>query len=259
MEQLQGQVDSARVPLAALASPKIYWLLSGNDFTLDLNNPDHPKVICIGSNPQKQQIYSPVISLIFTQMLKQVNREGGLPCQIVADEFPSVHVLGMNIALAQARSNKVAISFGIQDLTQLREEYGRDRADALFNLPGNIISGQVSGDSARLLSERIGRILQEKTTVSTNSRDSTTSENRQLDPAVPASRIAKLSSGEFVGVTADTPDQPIALKGFDTKFVIDKAALKKKKPAGNRCPSFETSRPHSSSTISTESNGKSAS
>ena len=227
MEQLQGQVDSCRVPLAALASPKLYWLLSGSDFTLDLNNPEHPKVICIGSNPQKQQIYGPIISLIFTQMLKQVNRKGGIPCQIVVDELPSIRALGLDLALAQARSNNVAISIGIQDLSQLRQEYGRDAADTIFNLPGNLIAGQNSGDNARFVSERFGRILQEKTTVSTNSRDNTTSESRQLDLAVPASKIANLSSGEFVGITADSPSQPMRLKGFHAKFVIDDAALEK--------------------------------
>ena len=236
MEQLQGQVDSARVPLAILASPKLYWLLSANDFTLDLNNPDKPKVICIGSNPQKQQIYGAVISLIFTRMLKLVNRKGGVPCHVVADEFASIQPLGMDLALAQARSNKVAISFGIQDLSQLRKEHGRDSADALFNLPGNIISGQVSGDSARLLSERFGKILQEKTTVSTNSRDSSTSESRQLDLAVPASKIATLSSGEFVGITADTPDQPIRLKAFHARFVLDNAGLAKEEAGWQPLP-----------------------
>jgi type IV secretory pathway TraG/TraD family ATPase VirD4 len=231
------------VPLAALASPKLYWLLSANDFTLDLNDPAKPKIICVGSNPQKQQVYGAIVSLIVTQMLKAVNRKGGVPCQIVADEFPSIHALGMNLALAQARSNKVAISFGIQDLSQLRQEYGRDAADALFNLPGNIISGQVSGDSARLLSERFGRILQEKTTVSTNSRDSSTSESRQLDLAVPASKIATLSSGEFVGITADSPNQPIKLKGFHARFVIDDAALKKEEAAWQPLPHIRTVTP----------------
>jgi Type IV secretory system Conjugative DNA transfer/YWFCY protein len=243
MEQLQGQVDSARVPLAALASPKLYWLLSANDFTLDLNDPDKPKVICIGSNPQKQQVYGSIVSLIVTQMLKAVNRQGGVPCQIVADEFPSIHALGMNLALAQARSNKVAIAFGIQDLSQLRQEYGRDAADALFNLPGNIISGQVSGDSARFVSERFGRILQEKTTISTNSRDSSTSESRQLDLAVPASKIATLSSGEFVGITADSPTQPIKLKAFHARFVIDNAALAKEEAAWQPLPEIRTVTP----------------
>jgi hypothetical protein len=245
MEQLQGQVDSARVPLAALASPTLYWLLSAHDFSLDLNNPAQPKVICIGSDPQKQLVCGAVVSLIFTQMLKQVNRKGGIPCQIIADEFPSIHVLGMNTALAQARSNKVAISFGIQDLSQLRQEYGRDAADALFNLPGNIISGQVSGDSARLLSERFGKILQEKTSVSSNSRDSSTSESRQLDLAVPASKIATLSSGEFVGITADSPSQPIRLKAFHARFLIDDAAIAKEEADFQPLPTLRAVSPES--------------
>jgi len=221
MEQLQGQVDSARVPLAALVSPNLYYLLSANDFTLDINNPKAPKVICIASNPQKTHVYGAVVSLFVSRMLKLVNKKGGVPCHLFFDEFPSITALGMSQTLATARSNKVAVTLGIQDLSQLRAAYGRDPADALFNLPGNLISSQVSGDSARLVSERFGRILQEKSSVSTNSRDSSTNESLQLDLAVPASKIATLSSGEFVGITADSPDHPLDLKTFHARILLD--------------------------------------
>ena len=224
-EQLQGQVDSARIALSSLVSPQLYYLLSANDFTLDLNNPKAPKIICLGSNPQKQFMYGAVISLYFSRMIKLVNRKGGHPCHIVVDEAASFTALGLHLAIAQARQNKVAITFGIQDLSQLRMEYGRDHADALFNLPGNLITGQVSGDSARLVSERFGKILQDKTTVSTNSRDSSTSQGQQLDLALPASKIATLSSGEFVGITADSPQQPLPLKPFYARVVADFDAI----------------------------------
>ena len=224
-DQLQGQVDSARVPLAALASPAFYYLLSGDDFTLDINNPDAPKVVCVGSNPQKSIIYGVAVSLLMNRMLKEVNRQGGVPCHIIADEFASITVLGMPETLATARSNGVAITLGIQDLSQLRATYGRDRADGLFNLPGNLICGQVTGDSARLVSERFGRTLQEKSTVSNNSRDSSVSQSQQLELALPASKVATLSSGEFVGITADSPDVPLPLKAFHAQIVLERESL----------------------------------
>lgn len=240
MEQLQGQVDSARIALSSLASPNLYYQLSGNDFTLDINNPDAPKVVCIGSNPQKQLIYGAVTSLYVARMIKLVNRKGCIPCHLFFDEFSSFYASGMDLTLASARSNKVAVTIGIQDLSQLRKEYGRDQADALFNLPGNLICGQVTGDSARLVSERFGKILQEKSTVSTNSRDSSTSQSHQLDLALPASKISTLSSGEFVGITADSPNQKITLKAFHAQIIIDHKAIEQEEAAYQPIPEVRT-------------------
>ena len=236
IKQLQGQIDSTRIPLSSLASPKIYWLLSESDFTLDINEPRYPKVVCAASNPKKQGHYGVIISLLFNRMLKNVSRKDGLPCHVIVDEAPSFRALGLDLALAQARSNKVAITVGIQDLSQLRMQYGHDAADALMNLPANLLCGQVSGDTARQVSDRHGRILQEKTSTSTGDRNNSTSETRQLDPAVPPSKIAMLSSGEFVGIMADTPDQPIALKAFHCRIGVDKSALAKEEAGWGPLP-----------------------
>ena len=240
LDQLQGQVATARIALATLASPRIYYLFSANDFTLDINNPDAPKVVCIGSNPQKQFVYGAVISLVISRMLKLVNRKGGRPCVIPIDEISSIYPHGIHLTVAQARSNQVAIMIGIQDVSQLRMEYGRDHADAIVNLPANLICGQVTGDSARLVSERFGRILQEKHSISTNSRDSSTSQSLQLDLAVPPSKISNLSSGEFVGITADTPSQPIQLKGFHCRIPADNAAIQKEEATWVPLPDVRT-------------------
>jgi YWFCY protein/Type IV secretory system Conjugative DNA transfer len=239
-EQLQGQVDSARIALAALASPNIYYLLSANDLTLDINNPAAPKVVCIGSNPQKQFVYGAVISLFVTRLLKLVNKKGCVPCHLFFDEFPSFYAHGIHLTLAQARANRVAVTLGIQDLSQLRMEYGRDHADALFNLPANLICGQVTGDSARLVSERFGKILQQRNSISSNSRDSSTSQSLQLDLAVPPSKISSLSAGEFVGITADTPARPLQLKAFHCRIPVDNAALEKEETAWQLVPEVRT-------------------
>ena len=214
MDQLQGQLDSARIPLFSLVSPKLYYLLSANDFDLEINNPADPKVLCLGSDPQKQHIYGAVISLFVSRMLKTINRKGGVPCQVYIDEFPSFHSLNMDTTLAICREHKIGVVLGIQTLDQLRKEYGRDHADALMNLPANLLTSQVTGDSAKFTSELMGKILQERSTVSTNNRGTSTSQSLQLDLALPASKIATLSSGEFVGITADSPSQPMPLKAF---------------------------------------------
>jgi hypothetical protein len=221
MDQLQGQLDSARIPLFSLVSPKLYYLLSASDFSLDINNPVAPKIICLGSDPQKQHIYGAVISLFVTRMLKTINRKGGVPCQVYIDEFPTFHSLNMDTTLATCREHQVGIVLGIQTLDQLRKEYGRDHADALMNLPANLLTSQVTGDSAKFTSELIGKILQERSSVSTNNRGTSTSQSLQLDLALPASKIATLSSGEFVGITADSPDQPMPLKAFHCQVQLE--------------------------------------
>lgn len=226
MEQLEGQVASAKIGMARLSSPQLYYVLSGNDFTLDINNPDDPKVVCMGNNPQKLQVYGAVLSLYITRLIKLVNKKGRIKCSLIFDEFPTIYFQGMDSLIATARSNKVATTLAVQDASQLRKDYGREQADVILNIAGNIISGQVTGDTAKQLSERFGKILQEKESLSINRTDTSISRSTQLDYAIPASKITALSSGEFVGMVADNPDQKIELKTFHCEILNDHTALK---------------------------------
>ncbi|SDF14280.1 Type IV secretory pathway, VirD4 component, TraG/TraD family ATPase [Mucilaginibacter pineti] len=225
MEQLEGQIASAKIALARLSSPQLYYVLSGNDFKLDINNPDNPKILCIGNNPQKIQIYGAVLSLFVNRLVKLVNQKGKLKSSLIFDEFPTVYLSGIDSLIATARSNKVATTLAVQDLSQLRKDYGREQADVIMGIVGNIISGQVTGDTAKQLSDRIGRIMQERQSLSVNSADTSISKSRQLESAVPASKIASLSSGEFVGMVADNPDTKIELKAFHCEVINDIPAL----------------------------------
>jgi len=231
MEQLEGQVASARIAMASLSSPSLYYVLSDNEFTLDINNPAAPKVVCAGNNPQKQHVYGAVLSLYLTRLIKIINTKGRQKCGVIFDEFPTLYFSGMDNLLATARSNLVAATLGIQDFSQLKKDYGRDQAEVLFNIPGNIISGQVTGDTAKQLSDRMGKILQNKQSVSVNSQDTSTSHSQQLDLAVPASKIAALSSGEFVGMVADNPDMKIRLKAFHCEIVNNHKAIEREEAA----------------------------
>lgn len=226
MEQLEGQIASAKVAIARLSSPQLYYVLSGNDFTLDINNPDSPKLVCCGNNPQKIQIYGAVLSLYVNRLVKLVNQKGKLKSSLIFDEFPTIYLNGIDSLIATARSNKVSTTLGIQDLSQLRKDYGREQADVIMGIVGNIISGQVTGDTAKQLSDRIGRIMQDRQSLSINSGDTSISKSKQLEAAVPASKIAALSSGDFVGMVADNPDEKIELKAFHCSIVNDHAALK---------------------------------
>ncbi|TXJ26788.1 MAG: conjugal transfer protein TraG [Chitinophagaceae bacterium] len=225
MEQLEGQVASAKIGMARLASPQLYWVLSGNDFTLDINNPKHPKIVCVGNNPEKQQIYGAVLSLYISRLVRQVNKKGMHKCSLVFDEFPTIYFNNIDSLIATARSNKVATTLAMQDFSQLKKDYGREQADVIVNITGNIISGQVMGETSKLLSERFGKIMQDRQSVSVNRTDTSISHSKQLDSAIPASKITALSSGEFVGLVADNPDEKIKLKMFHAEIINDAEKL----------------------------------
>ena len=225
MPQLEGQIASAKIGLARLSSPGLYYVLSGNDFTLDLNNPKEPKIICLGNNPQKLQIYGSVLSLYISRVIKLVNRKGQLKSSLIFDEFPTIFFNNMDSLIATARSNKVSTTIAVQSTEQLKKDYGAEQADVITGIIGNIIAGQVTGDTAKKLSEGFGKIVQDKESKSISSSDISISKSTQMDSAIPASKIAMLSSGEFVGVVADNPDEKIGLKMFHSEIQNDHRAI----------------------------------
>ena len=225
MDQLEGQIASAKIGMARLSSPQLYWVLAQNDFTLDINNPDEPKILCLANNPQKQQIFGAILSLYVNRLIKLVNQKNRQKCSLIFDEFPTIFINGIDGLIATARSNKVATCLGLQDFSQLRKDYGADQSSVIMNIAGNIISGQVTGETAKALAERFGKIIQVKESVSINRNDTSVSKSAQLDFAIPASKIAALSSGEFVGMVADDPYEKIKLKAFHCEIRNDKSAL----------------------------------
>lgn len=237
--QLEGQVASAKIGLARLASPQLYYVLSGNDFSLDLNNPDKPKIICMGNNPQKLQIYGAVLSLYISRMIKLVNQKGKLKSSLIFDEFPTIFFNNIDSLIATARSNKVATTLAVQDFSQLKKDYGAEQADVITGIVGNIISGQVTGDTAKKLSENFGRIVQDKNSMTISGSDTSISKATQLDDAIPTSKIAALSSGEFVGMVADNPEQPIELKMFHSRIEQDHKAIATEESAFKQIPVVE--------------------
>lgn len=230
-EQLEGQIASARIGMARLSSPALYYVLSGDDMSLDINNPQDPKIICMGNNPAKRMVYGAVLSLYVTRMIAIVNRKNCLKSSLIFDEFPTIFFNDIDLLMATARANKVSTTLAVQDASQLKKDYGRDQADVIMNVCGNVVSGQVAGETAKSLSERFGKIVQQRTSLSINSQDTSISHSTQLDYAIPASKIAALSSGEFVGSVADNPDQKIALKTFKGEIINDLQAIKEEEAA----------------------------
>ena len=235
-DQLQGQIASAKIPLTRMISPQLYWVMTGNDFSLDINNPKEPKLLCVGNNPDRQNIYSAALGLYNSRIVKLINKKKQLKCAVIIDELPTIYFRGLDNLIATARSNKVGVLLGFQDFSQLTRDYGEKESKVIQNTVGNIFSGQVVGETAKTLSERFGKVLQQRQSVSINRQDVSTSINTQLDSLIPASKIANLSQGTFVGAVADNFDEKIEQKIFHAEIVVDHARISAEEKAYRRIP-----------------------
>lgn len=235
-DQLQGQIASAKIPLTRMISPQLYWVMTGNDFSLDINNPKEPKLLCVGNNPDRQNIYSAVLGLYNSRIVKLINKKKQLKCAVIIDELPTIYFRGLDNLIATARSNKVGVLLGFQDFSQLTRDYGEKESKVIQNTVGNIFSGQVVGETAKTLSERFGKVLQQRQSVSINRQDVSTSINTQLDSLIPASKIANLSQGTFVGAVADNFDEKIEQKIFHAEIVVDHVKISAEEKAYRKIP-----------------------
>ncbi len=235
-DQLQGQIASAKIPLTRMISPQLYWVMTGNDFSLDINNPAEPKILCVGNNPDRQNIYSAALGLYNSRIVKLINKKGQLKSTVIIDELPTIYFRGLDNLIATARSNKVAVCLGFQDFSQLNRDYGEKESKVIQSTVGNIFSGQVVGETAKTLSERFGKILQKRQSVSVNRQDVSTSINTQLDSLIPASKISNLSQGSFVGAVSDNFGEKIDQKIFHAEIIVDHARVSAEEMAYKRIP-----------------------
>lgn len=139
-DQLQGQIASAKIPLSRMISPALYWVMTGDDFSLDINNPKEPKILCVGNNPDRQNIYSAALGLYNSRIVKLINKKGQLKSSVIIDELPTIYFRGLDNLIATARSNKVAVCLGFQDYSQLTRDYGDKESKVIQNTVGNIFS-----------------------------------------------------------------------------------------------------------------------
>ena len=227
MEQLAGQIASAKIPLSRMISPQLYWVMSASEFTLDINNPEEPKILCVGNNPDRQNIYGAALGLYNSRIVKLINKKGQLKSSVIIDELPTIYFKGLDNLIATARSNKVAVCLGFQDFSQLVRDYGDKEAKVVINTVGNIFSGQVVGETARTLSERFGKVLQKRQSISINRQDVSTSINTQMDSLIPPSKISGLTQGMFVGSVSDNFTERIEQKIFHAEIVVDTDKVKR--------------------------------
>lgn len=235
-DQLQGQIASAKIPLSRMISPQLYWVMTGDDFSLDINNPKEPKILCVGNNPDRQSIYSAALGLYNSRIVKLINKKGQLKSSVIIDELPTIYFRGLDNLIATARSNKVAVCLGFQDFSQLIRDYGDKEAKVIQNTVGNIFSGQVVGETAKSLSERFGKVLQKRQSLTINRNDKSTSISTQLDSLIPASKISTLTQGMFVGSVSDNFDERIEQKIFHAEIVVDNDKVASETEAYQKIP-----------------------
>ena len=224
-DQLQGQIASAKIPLSRMISPALYWVMTGDDFSLDINNPNEPKVLVVGNNPDRQNIYSAALGLYNSRIVKLINKKKQLKSSVIIDELPTIYFRGLDNLIATARSNKVAVCLGFQDFSQLTRDYGDKESKVIQNTVGNVFSGQVVGETAKTLFERFGKVLQQRQSMTINRNDKSTSISTQMDSLIPASKISNLTQGMFVGAVSDNFDERIDQKIFHAEIVVDSAKV----------------------------------
>ena len=235
-DQLQGQIASAKIPLSRMISPALYWVMTGDDFSLDINNPNEPKVLVVGNNPDRQNIYSAALGLYNSRIVKLINKKKQLKSSVIIDELPTIYFRGLDNLIATARSNKVAVCLGFQDFSQLTRDYGDKESKVIQNTVGNVFSGQVVGETAKTLSERFGKVLQQRQSMTINRNDKSTSISTQMDSLIPASKISNLTQGMFVGAVSDNFDERIDQKIFHAEIVVDSAKVSAEMKASQPIP-----------------------
>ena len=235
-DQLQGQLASAKIPLSRMISPALYWVMTGDDFSLDINNPEEPKILVVGNNPDRQNIYSCALGLYNSRIVKLINKKHQLKSSVIIDELPTIYFRGLDNLIATARSNKVAVCLGFQDFSQLRRDYGDKESRVIENTVGNIFSGQVVSETAKTLSDRFGKVLQKRQSMTINRNDKSTSISTQMDSLIPPSKISNLTQGMFVGAVSDNFDERIEQKIFHAEIVVDNEKVKRETASYKKLP-----------------------
>jgi hypothetical protein len=237
-DQLQGQIASAQIPLNKFVSPSLYWVLTGDDFTLDINDPLHPKILCVGNDPDRQAIYGTTLALFTSRMFKLINHKGKRKCGVLLDELPTIFLKGLDNLIATARSNLVAIVLGAQDKSQLKRDYGEKESEVIFNTVGNIFAGQVNGKTAEDLSKSFGKEFRKRESQTRGIEQDSVNISFQHEELLPLSTIETLSQGVFFGKVADNNDSKINEKFFCGEIQRDLKLLAKKKKSWQKVPKF---------------------
>jgi hypothetical protein len=230
-DQLEGQVGTLKIFISRLATKETFWVFSGDDFNLKISDTACPGIVVLANDPNTQNINSACYSVILNRITKLVNNKGNLPSALIIDEIPTLYTYKIENLIATARSNKVAILMGLQELPQFNQQYGKDTAATITAVVGNVLAGSVRNKETLDWLERLfGKSKQIGESLSIDRNKTSTSLNEKLEALIPAGKMAALNTGEMVGlIAADVQDNYTGK--FDTSAINCKINLDKKELA----------------------------
>lgn len=202
-EQLEGQVGTLKIFLSKLATKETYFVFGQDDVPLNISNPDNPTVFIMASDPDTQSASSTLYSLVVNRIINLVNRTGNLPTGIIVDEVPTLYLHKIENLIATARSNKVGVVLGLQELPQFKQQYGDKTADTISSVIGNVLSGSArSKQTLEWLQTLAGKKKQMGESLNIDKSRASINFSEKLDNLIPTGKIANLKTGEMVGVIA---------------------------------------------------------
>lgn len=228
-DQLEGQIGTIKIFLSRLATKESFWVFSGDEVELKITDKENPSIMILASDPGTQDINSALYSSVLNRTLRLINSKNNLPGGIVADEFPTIYIHKIDNVVATARSNKVAVLLGLQELPQLRQFYKKEIADTISAIVGNILSGAARDkNTLDWLEKMFGKIKQKTFSQSISQQGTTTSINEKMDNMIPAGKIAALKTGEMVGMIAggeENDTQEYKTSAISGKINLDMKAI----------------------------------
>lgn len=236
-DQLEGQLGTLKIYLSRLATKESYWVFSGNDIDLKITDKKNPQHIVLASNPITQEINSSLLSSVLNQTLTVINSENNLPGALLADEFPTTFIHKVENTIATARSNRIAVWLGLQELPQLKQYYKKEVGDTIISIVGNIFAGSVREKQTVEWLERIFGKKKQMSISQTLSQDGSTSISEKMDALIPAGKIASQKTGEMVGIIAQNFEKGYGQyksSAFNGKIKVD--IKKHKKEEANYKP-----------------------
>ena len=208
MEQLEGMIGTLRVFTSRLATKESYWIFSkeGDDFDLKVSDPNHPSYLLIANDPEMESIIGALNALILNRLVTRVNTGQGknVPVSIIVDELPTLYFHKIDRLIGTARSNKVSVTLGFQELPQLEADYGKTGMQKIITTVGNVVSGSARAkETLEWLSNDIfGKVVQLKKGVTIDRDRTSININENMDSLVPGSKIADMPTGWICGQTA---------------------------------------------------------
>lgn len=203
-DQLEGMVGTLRVNAARLVSPEAYWVFTGDDFDLKISDKENPSYLVIANDPEKEQVIGSLNALVLNRLITRVNSKGNIPVSIIVDELPTLYFHKIDRLIGTARSNKVAVTLGFQELPQLEADYGKVGMQKIITTCGNIFMGAARNKETLEWAQNdvFGKAKQTSRSISINDNKVSTTISEKMDYLVPAAKIADMATGWLAGQAA---------------------------------------------------------